>query len=145
MAGVYALSPADYFLLFEGVYIGVKRMSREFDLSFREESVLLSRGGERLEAVLREMSGREREDYLNSLQSHVNFSRDGSASGVKSITGLTSLLLTSCMFWRVGDELVRVTDKELNAFPSRVLTELTELANELNGFTVVSMEAAIKN
>jgi hypothetical protein len=77
---------------------------------------------------------------------NINISGKEGMTSVKSMRGLTSLLLCSCMFWRNdSDVLVPVTDKELMLFPSRVLSELSSLANELNGFTVGSMESAVKN
>jgi hypothetical protein len=126
------------------------KMSRVFDLGFKEESVTLRGSDGEHVAVLREMNGHQREDYLDALQQRVDINvtlRDGSSKPtVKSMTGLTSLLLCNCMFWRgENDVLTPVTDKELMGFPSRVLTALSELANEINGFTVSSAEAAVKN
>jgi hypothetical protein len=127
------------------------KMSRVFDLGFKEESVTLRGSDGEHVAVLREMNGHQREDYLDALQQQINItvsldSKNNNNPTIKSMKGLTSLLLCNCMSW-IGEDgtLTPVTDKELMSFPSRVLTTLSELANEINGFTVPSAEAAIKN
>jgi hypothetical protein len=119
-------------------------------LVFNEVLVVLqTKDGER-HAVLRELSGRDREDYFRDLQKNVRISTENEdiKSEMKSTSGLSTMLLSRCLFWKNGDgegSYVRVTDRELLEFPGRVLTELNVEANRLNGFTKESADVAVKN
>jgi hypothetical protein len=118
-----------------------------FDLVFREHEVTLRDDKGEHVAVIREMSGRDHEAYLEALRHHVDVSNLGTGVNTqfKSIGGLTSLLLLYCMFWKTESGVVALTESELLNFPSRVLSKLTEVANKLNGFVSDAEADAVKN
>jgi hypothetical protein len=119
-------------------------------LVFNETPVILqTKDGER-HAVLRELSGKDREDYFRDVQKNVHISTENNdiKSEMKTTSGLSTILLVRCLFWKNGDSedsYVHVTEKELLEFPGRVLTELNIEANRLNGFTKESANEAVKN
>jgi hypothetical protein len=122
----------------------------QLSLVFKETPVVLqTKDGER-HAVLRELSGKDREEYFRDVQInvHISTNNDDVKSELKNTAGLSTLLLTRCLFWKNGDSedsYVSATEKELLEFPGRVLTALNIEANRLNGFSKESADEAVKN
>jgi hypothetical protein len=122
----------------------------ELSLVFAETHVVLQTKDGEKHAVLRELSGKDREDYFRGLQENVHISteKDDIKSEIKNASGLSILLLTFCLFWKTGEDensYVHVTETELLDFPGRVLTALNLEASRLNGFTKESADQAVKN
>lgn len=91
--------------------------------------------------ILRELTGKTRDDYLTSNAARMRFGENGKVAGVKSFDGLQSSLLARCMFTEAGD---LVTAKTIQGFPASAVTALFEKAQELNALDVKGDEAAKK-
>ena len=91
--------------------------------------------------VIREMSGKSRELYLEEQKDRMKFGPGGKMVGLKSFKGLSTSLLVRCMF-NESDELVKAAD--LLDLPSTTLEALGEKAAEINGLNKKG-EEEIKN
>jgi hypothetical protein len=92
----------------------------ELNLVFSEIPIaLLTKVGKR-EAVLREMSGRDREEYLSVIQKALKVTTSGgdTTAEITSEISLSAALLIRCLFWKNDDGTVqRITENELLEFP----------------------------
>jgi hypothetical protein len=86
--------------------------------------------------TIREMSVAEREQYVDLLRVNMIFNSEGKAVGVKKMEGTSSALLTRCMQDVSANRLV--TKEQVEKWPSRVVEQLVEEANRLNGFKTVT-------
>lgn len=87
--------------------------------------------------TLREMEGRDRDAYLNSMGDRMKFSNNGKVIGLKSFDGHQGKLLTRCLYDEHG-ELVAL--KDCQSFPTSVLDALFKRAEKLNALDVKSEE-----
>lgn len=128
----------------------------KFDLGFQEKPFTVIHEGKEKKAVLREMSGTERESYLSHLskQMEVRVDTDNDGSNIKpqvkrvSMAGDTTAVLECCCYWipeNAEDKPIRITKQELLSWPAKVLHELTKIANEMNAFDKDAKERAEKN
>lgn len=94
---------------------------------------------------LRELTGKGREEYLNATAPKFRLNEKGEPIGLKDHTGVTTDLLARCLFDVTDNSSgVLVGTEFLAALPSRILTQLQDAANILNGFGQKG-EAAVKN
>lgn len=98
--------------------------------------------GETKKYILREMDGRTRDEYVNSLIKKMNVDSSGKATGFKTVDGVQSGLIARCLFDPATEKFV--DEKTIQAFPQRVLTQLHEWAQELSGLDKMA-EVAAKN
>ena len=91
--------------------------------------------------VLRELTGRERDVYLNKMGGRMKFNEAGKTEGLSDYEGLQSGLLSLCLRDGGGD---LVKDKVLQEWPASVLSELFDVAQELSGLDK-GAEAKAKN
>lgn len=102
----------------------------KFSLDLAEVPVELdSKSGESRAYVLREMTGKQRDLYLQSLRKKATVGKDGQVT-LNNFDGLQSNLLTRCLFNSDGEN---VSEDEIQEFPSKVQTILFEKCQELNG------------
>ena len=86
-----------------------------------------------LEAYLEELTGRQRDQYLNDLTSKIQM-KGGKMDKMKTFDGLQSFLLTLCLRKKTDDKLF--TKSEIEAFPAKVQEALYDAAQELSGLEV---------
>lgn len=127
-----------------------------FSLDFQEKEFVVEHEGKDRKAMLKEMSGREREDYLSQLTRNIDVdgsigaNKDGADQKfkVKSMAGTSTAMLERCCFWvpeNPEEKPTRVTKDELLSWPSKVLQKLSKIANEMNAIDEKSKEQAGKN
>jgi hypothetical protein len=104
-----------------------------FTLKFKEEIVEIDNGDEDIkELAVRELSGRQREDYLAIVTKKGK--RTAYGFEVVDYNGFTTALLERVLYWKDGDDYTKVTRKEIMDFPASLVEELTGIANDMNGF-----------
>ena len=86
-------------------------------------------GGAVKNYVLRELTGKQRDIFLDDVGGRVRFI-GGKARGLNSHKDLQANLLTMCLH---NDEQKLVTIKELQEFPASTLTTLFKAAQALSG------------
>lgn len=82
--------------------------------------------------VMRELTGKTKGMYLNSMGKIIEVSPEGKVKGIKDFSGLECHLLKLCLFDE-DDNLVSVDT--MSIWPSSVLGKLFEMAQELSGLT----------
>ena len=111
-----------------------------FDLVLQELPVTLRDAqGQAVKYVLRELTGKGRDQYLNNLTGRLVTDAKGN-SRMKDFTGLQTNLVGRCLY-RAGDDSP-VPEKELHDFPARVLTKLFDTAKEISGLDDEAEDAA---
>lgn len=114
----------------------------EIDIDVEERPVKVKRkDGTEKNYVLRELTGRQRGQYLNGMNSRLQVSQDGKVTGIKDFIGMEASLLNKCLY---NDENKLVTDNELQELPARVLRKLFEAAQVLSGLNTDSAKE-VKN
>ena len=83
--------------------------------------------------TLKELTGKSRDAYMQSLQSKMRFGKDGKPAGLKSFEGLMNGLLTKTLF-NEDDEPVKAD--EINTYPSSVVGALFTASQELSGLNL---------
>ena len=89
---------------------------------------------------LKELSGTDRNKYLNKMASRVKLDRDGKASGIKSFDGFQADLLGLSLFDEAG---TAITVAEIEGLPSSTQQDLFKRAQELSGLNLGADE--VKN
>lgn len=109
----------------------IDRTAIELDLSFGEIPVTLKdpKTGESLDYTIRELTGTERDNYMQNLGSRTAKDKDGSTR-VRNFKGIQAALLVLCM---QDSEGKNVTEKVVQAWPARVQSMLYERASKLSG------------
>lgn len=92
--------------------------------------------------TLREMSGKDRDNYLTKMGDKFRYNAQGQVSGVKTFEGMHSILLERCLYDET-DKLVSLA--ELQNFPSRVLSELFSAAQKINALNQKMDGDEVKN
>lgn len=95
--------------------------------------------GKPVKYILREMSGGERDAYLNSVADRMKYAADGKVAGVKNFSGIQSLLLSACLY---GPDGKMVEAKDIELFPASTVGELFAMAQELNALNNKGMDQA---
>ena len=91
--------------------------------------------------VLRELTGSQRDAYLNKMGTRMKFNEAGKTEGLSNYEGLQSGLLSLSLRDENG-ELIK--DKTLQEWPASVLSDLFDVAQELSGLDK-GAEAKAKN
>lgn len=80
--------------------------------------------------VLQELTGAERDVYVDLMVKRVKTNARGEPTGIRSAEGMQAQLLARCLRDEDGGKL---EVKEIQNFPSTTLNDLFDLAQELNG------------
>lgn len=108
----------------------------------KEVPVVLEReNGEERHVLLREMSGKMRDDYLTGIAGKMRYNSQGKPAGLKSFQDLQAGLLSFCLY--EGEELVPL--KEIREFPASVQKTLFEKAQKMNALEKEDLEETVKN
>ena len=91
--------------------------------------------------VLRELTGKGRDEYLNSMAKKMKFGPDGTPKGIQSFDGLQASLLSKCLYDEENN-LVPIAD--IQAYPATAQAALFRKAQELSALNDEG-EAETKN
>lgn len=114
----------------------------EFDLDIKEYPIYFNLSGDQITYYIREMTGQQRDDYLNALQKMMGKSAMSggklSAGSIQSFDGIEAELLSRVIFKEVPsdeDEVKkeRVSKKEIQTWPAPVQHKLFLKAQKLTG------------
>jgi hypothetical protein len=110
----------------------------EFTLELNRIPVKLqtANGGPVIDAHLRELSGVQRDKYLDGMKAKMNV-KAGKMESIKTFEGLQSQLLSLCLY---KDESQKFTEKEIQEFPAKVQTALFEAAQKISGLDIEEKE-----
>lgn len=102
-----------------------------FDLELAEIPVTLNdpETGEAQEYVIRELTGKQRDAYLNGVSKRTKQLADGTTK-VTNFDGLQGDLLSRCMFLKGEDKPVKLD--VVQQWPAKVQSKLFEAARELS-------------
>jgi hypothetical protein len=103
-----------------------------------QEITITKKDGEGKKYVLRELTSKQKSQYLNSMRDKITFT-DGKVSGVKDFDGLEACLLTRCLY---TEESKLVTTAILQEFPARVVKKLFETAQILSALNEEGVKEA---
>jgi len=102
-----------------------------FELELKEcEIILVDDEGQEKTYMLKELTGKDRNKYLNKMTSRVKVGPNGKAMGIKSFDGMQSDLLKVSMFHESGEP---VTVDEIESLPASTQQKLFDKAQELSG------------
>jgi hypothetical protein len=112
------------------------------DLNFQEEELYLREkdSKEPSKFILREMSGTDRDAYMNYVSSKTSVSKDGETVKVKDYGGLTAFLLNRTLFR--ADGITPVDVNTIQKWPSRVQSVLADKARAISGLDEKADETA---
>lgn len=88
--------------------------------------------GSVLSARIEELSGKDRDQYLDEMNKSMEF-KNGEPARLKSFENVQALLLSRCLI-KDGDD-TRFTMEEIQEMPSSVVHTLFEAAQNLNGLS----------
>ena len=97
----------------------------KFELKLKELEVELSGA----KYVLRELTGKQRDKYLDTVAKRVNYV-NGQQAGMTSLSGLQSCLLSMCLIDSDGNA---VKEAVIADFPGSVQSKLFKMAQDLSG------------
>jgi hypothetical protein len=89
--------------------------------------------------LMKDLTGTDRDAYLNKIAGKVKMDSDGKPTGVKDFTGLHADLLALCMFDESG---AKVDKKIIQEWPSTLQMDLFEEAQKLCGLDKKADETA---
>lgn len=102
-----------------------------FMLKLKEASVNLTDvEGQEKTYVLRELSGAQRDTFLNEIGGRMKFNAAGKMSGLNNYIDLQTGFLSLCFY---DDTNSLVKKQVLREYPASVLAELFEVAQKLSG------------
>lgn len=95
--------------------------------------------------TLSELTGVQRDEYLNDTASRMKFDGQGKAQGVKDFKGMQAKLVSLCL--TKGSGGAPVTVETINTWPASVVSALFKEAQKLSGLEaeVPKEEAPAKN
>ena len=99
-----------------------------FDLDREEQKVTIS--GKPY--VLTELSGKERDDYLNDVGNRMRTNSEGKPSGIKNFSGMQGFLISLSLKCMETGEPVPVKMEEIQKWPTRLVSTLFDKAKELS-------------
>ncbi len=103
----------------------------KFDLKLKEVSVTLTGVDDQSHiCILRELSGKQRDLFLNEMGGRMKFNAAGKMQGLKNYTDLQTGFLALCFY---DENKVLVTNEVLREYPASVLADLFEVAQKLSG------------
>jgi len=91
--------------------------------------ILNNKEGVETKYTLREMNGKERDSYLNTIGNKMKLSGSGKVIGLKSFDGLQAGLLSRCMIDENGD---KVDEHTIQGWPTKTQTSLFKTAQVMN-------------
>jgi hypothetical protein len=103
----------------------------EFELEMLDGSVFA--------CEIRELTGAERDSYLNFTISKAKVGPDGKLGGMTDATGLQSELLALCLYDQTGQKVPR---EIVDTWPADTQTQLFEEAQRLSGLDREAVKAA---
>ena len=102
-----------------------------FSLKLKKEEVQIEDlDGIEQTYTINELPGKQRDEFLNGIGNRMKFNSAGKTAGLKNYDGLQSGLLALCLKDK-NNESVPV--KDLQDWPSSVLSGLFEIASKLSG------------
>lgn len=107
-----------------------------------QEVILEGADGQEIKARLMELSGGERDSYLQDMSAFMKYDAAGKPAGLSSFEGLQAALLSKCLEREDG---TKFTKEEVQAFPATVQSALFDAAQKLNALDNENEEEAEKN
>lgn len=106
--------------------------TNEFSLVCAEEEItLIDKNGTPRPHILRELTGDERDKWVNMMKGKMNFdTKTGKPTGLKSVDGVESDLVFKTLWTLEGK---KVPIKQISAFPSKTLSLLFKRCLKING------------
>jgi len=111
-----------------------------FDLVTKVLPVTLRNGGEAKAYELREMTSLARDQFLDKLAARTRLDAQGRPVGLSKFEGLQSELLSRCLF----HDGKAVDPKDIQTWPSSVVSELYKKAQEINHLSEATQEQAVE-
>lgn len=108
----------------------MKTNKLEFDLDVEELEVTLKKGGQPAEYVLRSLTGKGRDAYLNLTGKRMTYDAAGKPKGIKSFEGMQAELLQFCLIEKASNKAVTV--EQVQEFPASVVAALFAEAQKMN-------------
>lgn len=103
---------------------------KKFSLRRKQTKIVMENAdGLEQEYSIRELSGRERELYLDKVSAKIKYDENGKAIGMTSYDGMHSSLLSKCLFDEKGKN---VPEETIMEYPSSVVGEIFKIAQEIN-------------
>jgi hypothetical protein len=115
----------------EAVRISVLRKSQPVELEVAE--------GEVVRYAVKEMTGAQRDEYLNKITAKANRDAKGEVVGMKDYKGLYSTLLSFCVYDTDGKP---IPESKIQEWPDTAQKALFDIATELNGLQAKQTEAS---
>lgn len=82
------------------------------------------------EYKIKEMTGTDRDKYLNSMSGKMKTDSTGKATGVRDFTGIMTSLIARCLFDEIGKP---VSDSFISSWPSSAQKKVFERCQAING------------
>ena len=111
--------------------ISILRKSQPVDLEVEE--------GKQVRFFVKEMSGAQRDEYLNKTAQKSRLDEKGDVVGLKDYRGLYSNLLSFCLYDAEGK---LVPESKIQEWPDAAQKALYEMANDINGMSKPDSEGA---
>lgn len=111
----------------------------DFDIKLRRKDVTLTGPNGKEEYYIEELTGEDRDIFLDEMKGRMTVGVDGKVSDIKSFVGLHTSLLKRC-FHRKDGKLVDID--VINKLPGRVQTALYEAAQNLSSLSIVGADDA---
>lgn len=103
----------------------------EYSLDLEEVIIKIkNKAGVLVVYTIRELTGDGRNEYMNFQAMKARYGSDGKVSGIKDIKGLETRLAALSLF---GPDNKPVTEKELAAFPGKLLKKIAMIASRISG------------
>lgn len=113
----------------------------KFHLALKEIPVeLVETDGRTTSAVIREITGKQRDDYVADLAKRMKYV-DGKPAGIRSVEGLAAYLLSLCLVDKTDDTLMSLD--RIQTFPSQVQDALYKEAETLSGLGLSAEAEAV--
>ena len=110
-----------------------------FDLLLNTQPVMLKEGGQEKLYTLQELTGSERDKYLNFMKGRMKVNSDGTRGGIDDFNGLQARLLSMTL---KDPEGKLVPEEVLQKWPARVQTLLFKESQKLSGLDDKAEEKA---
>jgi len=102
---------------------------KSFKITVQEFEFDLEDGnGQMIPCKLKEMTGKERDQYMNKIKNRTILNPDGKSGRIKDYNGMFSDLLVMCLY-RNGEKM---DEKEIQALPASTQSELFDEAQKLS-------------
>jgi len=112
----------------------------QFSLKRKEIPIQLeNEEGEIVDYKITELTGKQRDSFLNLMSSRTKYAADGTPAGIKNFDGLQASLLALCL---TNSEGKKATVAELAEYPASVVNELYKAAQKLNALDEQGQEEA---